>query len=176
MIKEKYRFNKLTPSEFIGETNDPKPIVSIQFPENNVLPLSEYIETDGEGNIIDRWIYDGIRWNLKTPIGITYLYNRYTNNGAISVNIENVTTSWMLKHISLHLSGVGVGGNLIVTINKGAGVVYDILLDVQDMTDIRDYLNVFESEIMFEITDTLDIVWANPSNLTYGLEVAYISV
>lgn len=63
MVKEVHRFNKLTPSEFIGGSTDARPTKSIQFPEDNILPLSEFTEVDGAGNIVDFWIHDGTQWN-----------------------------------------------------------------------------------------------------------------
>jgi len=63
MVKEVHRFNKLTPSEFIGLSTDVKPTKSIQWTDQDVLPLSEFTEVDGAGNIVDVWIHDGTQWN-----------------------------------------------------------------------------------------------------------------
>ena len=62
-VKEVHRFNKLTPSEFIGESTDAKPTKAIQWPDQDVLPLSEFTEVDGAGAIVDWWVYDGTTWN-----------------------------------------------------------------------------------------------------------------
>jgi len=62
-VKEKYRFNKATPSEFIGLSTDAKPTKSIQHLDDDVLPLSEFTEVDGAGTIVDWWVYDGTTWN-----------------------------------------------------------------------------------------------------------------
>lgn len=62
-IKEKYRFNALEPSEFIMDAAEQKPIKSIQFPDQDVLPFSTLIVVNGTGLVIANWIFDGARWN-----------------------------------------------------------------------------------------------------------------
>jgi hypothetical protein len=67
-VKEKFRTNPSMPSEFIGLFGDTKPTKSIQYAGVDVLPLSTYTETDGNGKVIGFYIYDGSAWNAKENV------------------------------------------------------------------------------------------------------------
>jgi hypothetical protein len=100
---------------------------------------------------------------------------RATGSGALSVTV-NTGTRTLVKELRLHLSAVGAGGNLTVTIDNGTNAVYDTVLLTQDMTSATDIHWQPTRPIELESGDKLIIAWANAGGKTYGLEVMYSNI
>jgi len=74
----------------------------------------------------------------------------------------------------LHLNGVGVAGDLTITLNSGQGEVYDVVYRTIDMTLVKNMVWTSEGDGGYLVPgDTLDFAWANGSTKIYGLEILY---
>ena len=98
-----------------------------------------------------------------------------TGNAAVAMAI-NPAVAFRLERVSIHLSAAGAAGNLTITQDAGAGGVYDTILLTQDMTSVVDYVWQPTRPYKFIATDHIDIVWANASTRTYGIQVIWSAV
>ena len=74
--------------------------------------------------------------------------------------------------LTLNAAATTASENMTITVDAGAGSVYDYLLYSQDMNTLR-YLNwnIQDNPEPFEKNDELACAWANATPKTYGLEV-----
>ena len=84
--------------------------------------------------------------------------------------------AWQLESIRVHLSAGGAATNLTVTVDAGAGAVYDVVLATQAMNGVTDYFYKPDFPIPFGPADEIDIAYANGGGATYGIEVYYQGV
>jgi len=98
---------------------------------------------------------------------------RATGSAAIATSFTFTTGPVWLDEIRLHLSAAGGAANMTITINRGAGAVYDLVIVTQDMTAVVNYHYIPTRPIFLYADDTLDIAWANGSSRTYGLEILH---
>jgi len=102
-------------------------------------------------------------------------HSQYKNvAGAIAVAINlSPSTDWQLESVRVHLSAAGTAGDLTATIDHNLGAEYDFVPLTQDMTSVTDLVWSPERPMEFRKGDKLDIVWANASTRTYGIEIVY---
>lgn len=87
--------------------------------------------------------------------------------------VVNPAVEAKIEQMIIHLSAAGAAGDLTVTLDNGTGAAYDAILLTQSMVSVVDYVWIPARSIYLKATDHLDIVWANASNRTYGIEVVW---
>jgi len=99
-------------------------------------------------------------------------FSRSTGALAIASSVAP-KQSFQLEEVRVHLSGVGGAGDLTLSVNSGAGAVYDAVLVTQDMTALADYFYLPSKPLQFQKGDEIDVVWANAGTKTYGVEIVW---
>ena len=96
--------------------------------------------------------------------------------GAVAVNIAVAPGAvFDLEQVTIHLSAVGgaAAGNLTITCDSGTAAVYDVNLLTQSMVAVQDYVYQPARPLRFQAGDVIDIVWANPNSVTYGITAVW---
>jgi len=102
------------------------------------------------------------------------MINTYRATGAVAMaDTFSIGRDFKLLSIRIHLSAVGIAGNLTCALNSIAGSAYDFNIITADMTLVDDFVWTPDGELLFAAGDELDFAWANASSRTYGLEVKY---
>lgn len=103
----------------------------------------------------------------------------YTGTGAISVSIPAPSgQKWRYVGLTLHLSGVPDPQTLSVTLNSAAGAAYDTLLNSSLVSAANLVLPAIAPatgafDVLMISGDAIDIAYATPVGITYGLEVTF---
>lgn len=102
------------------------------------------------------------------------VFTEATGAGAIAVAVTP-GVAFDLEQITLHLSAVGgaAAGNLTVTCDSGTAAAYDVNLVTQDMVAVQNLVYQPTRPLRFQDGDEIDIAWANPNSVTYGLTIVY---
>ena len=108
------------------------------------------------------------------------VWERETDDGPIDFDVagivDSVPVDFKIIEVRIHLSGVGVAGNLTITVDSDVGAEYDINLVTQDMSLVQDFIWRPAPRALFQAGEVVNIAWANANSLTYGLEVIWAHV
>lgn len=97
---------------------------------------------------------------------------RATGSAAIAATLAP-GRAFQLTEIRVHLSAAGVAGNLTVNMDSAGGTAYDTNLLTQDMSTVVNLVWQPDKPMYFENGDEVDVIWANASARTYGVEFKY---
>jgi hypothetical protein len=76
-----------------------------------------------------------------------------------------------VSNFTLNFSADPGAENLVVTLNAGAGAVYDTILLTKAMSGVLDLAWFPDGELILEPGDSLDFAQANGNSRTWGLQV-----
>ena len=103
---------------------------------------------------------------------MNYRIQRATGAAAVAMTVAP-GAAWQLESVRVHLSAGGAATDLTITVDAGAGAVYDVVLATQAMNGVTDYFYKPDFPIPFGALDEIDIAYANGGGATYGIEVYY---
>ena len=101
-------------------------------------------------------------------------FQHATGNAAVAMAITPAVI-FELQQVTIHLAAVGgaAAGNLTITCDSGTNLVYDVNLLTQSMVSVQDYVYQPARPLRFEAGDHIDIVWANPNGIVYGITAVW---
>jgi hypothetical protein len=103
-------------------------------------------------------------------------HTRHTGTGAIDIDLAP-DTGFQLVEFRIHLSAGGAAGNLILSVDSGAGAEYDAVLVTEAMVGVADYVYLPTMPRQFGKGDELNISYAaNAAGTTYGIEIVWAPV
>jgi hypothetical protein len=73
--------------------------------------------------------------------------------------------------VTAHFSADPGAENLTITLNAGAGALYDTLLKTQAMSGITDFVWYPDGDLILESGDALDFAMAGAAARVYGIQV-----
>jgi len=98
--------------------------------------------------------------------------DRSTAAVAISKTVEP-TEAGQLDSVRMHLDGASAAENFTTSIVSASGNEYDIVLDVEAMSALTDYVYQPARPIPFFKGDKIKVVYPNATGNDYGLEIIW---
>jgi len=148
--------------------------VKLTTAATHYITAGSHVTIDGTVN------YDGTHKTLTgTATTLLYIPSRFVAETTATADTVKFTLApghpFEYGGFRLKLSAASATAeDLTITLDSGAGAVYDTQIYARDMNGIQ-YLqwNLQDNPMPFDRLDELDFAWANTNTKTYGLEVFY---
>lgn len=102
---------------------------------------------------------------------MSYKHHYATGSGALSETITP-SSAFQFEEIRIHFNTAPAAvGNIVVSIDHAKGPEYDIVIKIDDLNGLADYIHQANRPHQFPSGSSIVITYANPSARTYGLEV-----
>ena len=95
-----------------------------------------------------------------------------TAAGAISRTVDPARAGW-LDSVRIHLDAASAAENFTTSIVSAAGAEYNVVLDVEAMSALTDYVYQPTRPHPFFKGDKIKIVYPNATGNDYGLEIIW---
>lgn len=103
----------------------------------------------------------------------SFFFHRATGSAALASTLEVTGKTISISEVRLHLSTAGANENFTITLNHGAGAVYDAVLNASTTNALTD-LNIIPTRPwIVESGVAVDFALANSNTATWGLEVIF---
>ncbi len=119
--------------------------------------------------------HDGTNWVVKDGLNAQALFSVGTGSVSVAIAVTPLYNFRLLSTTAHFGAAPSSSGDFTLTLDSGTGTAYDTLLFKHDPKDggITDMIKTFGEGYEFASGDHIDIVYANPNSVSYGIRTTY---